>query len=67
MYYGIVLNIGILMGIFAAELDIDSKCSGVGKYDSWFFTDVRCAPITTHTTIDSAKAKVESYQAAVGG
>lgn len=67
MYYGIVLTMGILMGIFAAELDISNKCSPSGEYSSWFFDDVRCQEITTHSTLESAKVQVSAYHAMVRG
>ncbi|MCP4791692.1 MAG: hypothetical protein GY881_15815 [Gammaproteobacteria bacterium] len=63
MNYGIPLTIGILAGIFAAEFDLDNKCTKSGVYDSKFFSDVRCAPVTHHKTMKSAKEQVLLNQA----
>ena len=54
--FTIGLCLGFLMG--GALMYLDNKKE---------MALLHCAPITTHTTIDSAKAKVESYQATVGG
>ncbi len=63
MNYGIPLTIGILAGIFAAEFELDKKCTRSGVYDSMFFSDVRCATITHHKTMKSAKEQVLLNQA----
>ncbi len=62
MYYGLILTMGILMGIFATELAINNKCSGIGVYDSWFFFDTRCAPIQKVETLEEAKAIIKQHQ-----
>ena len=61
------LTIGIVVGIFGAEWDMNTYCSSTGTYKSMFFSDVRCKSITTHTSLESAKAQVRVYQAKVRG
>lgn len=61
-----MLTLGVVLGIFAAELDINKKCAGRGVYDSMFFYDVRCAPIQKVQTLEEAKALIDGYHAKAG-
>lgn len=65
--YGVMLLVGIIAGIFAAEMDVDNHCSSRGIYNSMFYDDVRCAPIVKVSTMEEAKKQVEMYQSEVRG